>query len=85
FLDRVATLFALERLERHRGWYLESGYFAGAKAKAVRDQVNGLCRELRDDARALVDAFGIPDEVLRAPDGVRRPPGGVRRAPDRVS
>jgi len=66
----VATLFALERLERHRGWYLESGYFAGAKAKAIRDQVNALCREVRPEAGAMVDAFEIPDEVLRAPDGV---------------
>lgn len=69
-LRAVAELFALERLESHRGWYLESGYFEGAKARAVRAQVNALCRELRDQACFLVDAFGIPDDVLRAPDGI---------------
>lgn len=69
-LRTAAQLFALERLEHHRGWYLESGYFEGGKARAVRTQVNALCGELREQARFLVDAFGIPDEVLRAPDGV---------------
>ena len=29
--------------------------------------VNDLCRSLRPYARLLVDAFGIPDEVLGAP------------------
>ncbi|HSR42238.1 MAG TPA: acyl-CoA dehydrogenase, partial [Longimicrobiales bacterium] len=57
-------------LEHHRGWYLESGYFEGPKARAVRAQVNALCRELRGQAPFLVDAFGIPDDVLRAPDGL---------------
>jgi acyl-CoA oxidase len=35
--------------------------------------LNRLCDELRGDAEALVDAFGIPDGVLRAPIGVRDP------------
>ena len=56
---------ALERKQAH----LHPDDSAGAKSKAIRDQVNGLCREIRTDARPLVDAFGIPDEVLRAPDG----------------
>ena len=69
-LRTVSELYALDRMEAHRGWYLESGYFEPPKAKAVRAQVNALCRELRDLAPFLVDAFGIPDEVLRAPDGL---------------
>jgi len=70
-LRTVGQLFALERMEAHRGWYLESGYFEPGKSKAVRMQVNALCGELRDLAPFLVDAFGIPDDVLRAPDGAR--------------
>jgi acyl-CoA oxidase len=70
-LGRLHALFALSTLERNRGWYLESGYFEGPKAKAIRTLVNTLCRELRPDAVALVDAFGIPDQVLRAPAGLR--------------
>jgi acyl-CoA oxidase len=37
----------------------------------VTRAVNDLCNEVRGDAEALVDAFGIPDEVLRAPIGLR--------------
>jgi len=69
-LRTVGDLNALDRMEAHRGWYLESGYFEPPKAKAVRAQVNTLCNDLRDLAPFLVDAFGIPDDVLRAPDGL---------------
>ena len=43
----------------------------GPRCKAVTRAVNELCNGVRGDAEALVDAFGIPDEVLRAPIGVR--------------
>lgn len=66
-LEKLAALFALSRIEDDRGWFLENGYIEGAKAKAIRNAVNALCAELRPDAVALVDAFGIPDEVLAAP------------------
>lgn len=66
-LEKLCTLYALSRLEADRGWFLESGYFEGVKAKAIRQQVNRLCAELRPDAVALVDAFGIPDKLLGAP------------------
>jgi acyl-CoA oxidase len=39
----------------------------------VTREVNRLCDEVRGDAEALVDAFGIPDQVLRAPIGLRDP------------
>jgi acyl-CoA oxidase len=70
-LRTVGQLYALERMEAHRGWYLESGYFEPPKSRAVRARVNALCGELRELAPFLVDAFGIPDEVLGAPDGLR--------------
>ncbi|MGD2070344.1 MAG: acyl-CoA dehydrogenase [Gemmatimonadota bacterium] len=69
-LRLLSELWALERLEAHRGWYLESGFFEGSKSKAVRDRVNALCREVADVAVVLVDGFGIPDAVLRAPAGL---------------
>jgi len=59
-LERLRALFALERLEADRAWFLEAGYFEPAKAKAIRSEVNTLCGELEGDALALVDAFGIP-------------------------
>ena len=66
-LQSVRGLFALSRLEADRGWFQESGYLSSGKSKAIRTQVNNLCAELRPDAVALVDAFGIPDELLGAP------------------
>ena len=36
-------------------------------------QATGVQPEVRGDAEALVDAFGIPDQVLRAPIGLRDP------------
>ena len=66
-LDQVASLFALSTLERHRAWFLEAGYFDPPKSRAVRSEVNRLCREIRPHARVIVDAFGIPDSLVRAP------------------
>ena len=68
-LASLASLWALARLEADRGWFLESGYFEGPKARAIRAEVNALCGEVADHAGVLVDAFGIPDSVLRAPAG----------------
>lgn len=69
-LSRLRSLFALHRIEADRGWFQEQGYLAGSKAKAVRKLVNKLCDRVRPDALPLVDAFGIPDELLAAPIAV---------------
>ncbi len=69
-LASLATLWALSRMEADRGWFLETGYVEGGKARALRAEVNALCGEVRETARFLVDGFGIPDEVLAAPAGV---------------
>ncbi len=66
-LGRLADLFALARIELDRGWFQEHGYLESAKAKAIRRQVVARCGEIRPQALHLVDAFGIPDELLGAP------------------
>ena len=66
-LASLSSLYALHTMERHRGWFLEAGYFEPAKSRAVRTQVNRLCGDVRDMARFLVDGFGVPDEILAAP------------------
>ena len=66
-LNRLRSLHALSRIEEDRGWFLENGYLEGGKSKAIRAQVDVLCSELRCDALALVDAFGIPEQLLGAP------------------
>ena len=66
-LKKTIQLYALHTIEGHRGWYLESGYVAPNKSKAVRKAVDVLCAELRPEVGALVDGFGIPEKLLGAP------------------
>jgi acyl-CoA oxidase len=66
-LDKLCCLFALFRIERDHGWFMESGYLEGNKSKAIRSTIDRLCSALRQNAVALVDAFGIPNELLAAP------------------
>src|SRR3989440_8774168 len=63
-LDQVCDLHVLASLERDRAWFLEHGQLSASRAKAVITNVNRLCRDLRPRARLLVDAFGIPEELL---------------------
>lgn len=69
-LGTLQALFALETIEGHRAWYLESGYMEPTKTRAIRWLVNELCAEVRECSLFLVDGFGIPDAVLRAPAGL---------------
>ncbi len=70
-LNRLCDLYALYHIELDRGYLQEHGRLTGPRCKAVTRAVNDLCNQVRGDAEALVDAFGIPDEVLRAPIGLR--------------
>jgi acyl-CoA oxidase len=69
-LDRLCDLYALFQIELDRGYLQEHGRLTGSRCKALTREVNRLCDEVRGDAEALVDAFGIPDQVLRAPIGL---------------
>ncbi len=72
-LERLCDLHALAEIERDRAWFQEHGRISSTRAKAVTRSVNGLCEGLAEHAGELVDAFGIPDELLKAPIGL---PGG---------
>ncbi len=72
-LGRLCDLYALHRIEFDRGYLQEHGRLTGPRCKAVTREVNRLCDEVRGDGAALIDAFGIPDQVLRAPIGLRDP------------
>jgi len=65
-LGRVCDLYVLANLEADRGWFLEHGRLTPRQSKALTRVVNELCLTLRPHARALVDAFGIPEESLPA-------------------
>lgn len=45
-------------------------YLSPGKAKAMQRLQEELCSELRGVAVQLVDAFAIPDMILRAPIGL---------------
>lgn len=66
-LAKLCQLFALSQIEKHKGWYLEQDYMSGSKTKAIRQVVNKLAWEIRQNAVALTDAFGIPERLLSAP------------------
>jgi acyl-CoA oxidase len=66
-LTQLCQLYALHTIEQNRGWYLEQGYMEGVKTKTIRKVVNQLCWDIRQEAVALTDAFGIPDSCLAAP------------------
>ena len=65
-LNLVCDLFALSAIENDRAWFLEHGRLSTARSKAITAMVNDLCRRLRPHAVDLVDAFGVPPEMLRS-------------------
>jgi acyl-CoA oxidase len=70
-LDRLCDLHLLHTIESDRAWYLEHGRLSPSRSKTLTRTVNRLLDEVRADACELVDAFAIPDAVLRAPIGVK--------------
>ena len=63
----LCQLYALSTIEQHKGWYLEQDYMKGVKTKAIRREVDQLCKEVREHALDFVQAFEIPDSCLSAP------------------
>jgi acyl-CoA oxidase len=66
-LNLLCDLYALERLERDRGWFQEHGRITANRSKAVIRTVTELCHQVRPVALDLVEAFRIPDRLLAAP------------------
>ncbi len=67
-LALLCDLHALSTIEADRAWFMEHGRLSSARSKAISREVNALCRRVRPIAVDLVDAFGVPTEVLRSPD-----------------
>ena len=65
-LGLLCDLFALSTLEADRGWFMEHNRLTTNRSKAISREINDLCRKLRPLAVDLVDAFGVPEEMLRA-------------------
>ncbi|MFJ3781970.1 acyl-CoA dehydrogenase [Streptomyces sp. NPDC090093] len=67
-LGLLCDLFALSTIEADRAWFMEHGRLTVQRSKALTREVNDLCRKVRPLAVDLVDAWGVPPEVLRAAD-----------------
>lgn len=63
-LERLCSLYALTSINDDRAWFTEHNRISTGRAKAIGAQINALCAELRPDALALVDGFGIPGSWL---------------------
>lgn len=66
-LDTLRQLFGLWHMSQDIGWFQENSLIEPMKARAIREQINLLCNEVRQQAVHLVDSFGIPDKCLGAP------------------
>ncbi|MEW1929270.1 acyl-CoA dehydrogenase family protein [Streptomyces sp. NPDC088360] len=67
-LGLLCDLFALSTIEADRAWFMEHGRLTVQRSKAIRREVNDLCRKVRPIVADLVAAWGIPQQMLRSPD-----------------
>lgn len=66
-LNALCDLYALSAIEADRAWFMEHGRLTTQRSKAITREVGALCRRIRPVARELVDAFAVPEPLLRAP------------------
>lgn len=67
-LGLLCDLHALATIEADRAWFMEHGRLTVGRSKAITREVNDLCRKVRPIAVDLVDAWGVPQAMLRSPD-----------------
>ena len=67
-VNLLCDLHALSTIEADRAWFMEHGRLSSARSKAISREVGSLCRKIRPLAVDLVDAFGVPEEMLRSPE-----------------
>ncbi|TQM33523.1 acyl-coenzyme A oxidase [Nocardia bhagyanarayanae] len=64
--DLVCDLFVYTMLEENSAWFIMHRFMSVERAKAVRRGVNELVDRLRPHALTLVEAMGVPENMLRA-------------------
>ncbi|SLJ82214.1 Putative acyl-CoA oxidase [Mycobacteroides abscessus subsp. abscessus] len=62
----MCDLFVYTLLEENSAWYIMHRFMSVERAKAVRRGVNELVDRLRPHALTLVEAMGVPEEMLHA-------------------
>ncbi|KAL5015832.1 hypothetical protein ScPMuIL_005421 [Solemya velum] len=69
-LQKLGSLFALWSLEKHIATLYQGGYITGsAPPYLIRESILRLCREVKDESIALIDAVAPTDFVLDSPIG----------------
>ncbi|KAI8991758.1 acyl-CoA dehydrogenase/oxidase C-terminal [Mycotypha africana] len=68
-LEKLCLLYGLYTIEENAGAFLQYEYFTPAQIEFVRSIVNKLCKEARDQAIPLVDAFNLSDYIINSPLG----------------
>jgi acyl-CoA oxidase len=67
-LTLLCDLYALTTIEQDRAWWMEHGRLTSQRSKAISREINSLCGKIRPLAVDLVNAFGVPEEMLRSQD-----------------
>lgn len=62
--EQVRHVFFLDMIKTNAAWYLEQNLLTGTRTKAARAALNDLVDSLGPWSKPLVDAFGIPDNIL---------------------
>ncbi|MEA5054631.1 MAG: acyl-CoA dehydrogenase [Propionicimonas sp.] len=65
-LEKLCSLYALSSIDADRGWFLEHNRISSTRSKALGEQLNLLCREVRPHALPLVEGMGVPEGWLGA-------------------
>lgn len=63
-MNKLATLYALWRMDQNAAWFMVNGYFTTDIVQALQDKINELCTELLPHSISLVDSFGVPNHFL---------------------
>ena len=61
----LSDLYALSAIERDRAWFMEHGRLSTAAPRRSSRWSTSCAGRLRPHAADLVDAFGVPPEMLR--------------------
>jgi acyl-CoA oxidase len=65
-MNLLLQTFALNAIFEDRGWYLENDFISNDKSKAIRKILASLYKQIRPKAKLYIEAFGIPDALLKA-------------------
>jgi acyl-CoA oxidase len=65
-LESLCSLYAIESIHSDRAWFLEHHRISAARSKALEEQIDTLCGQLRPNALALVEGLGVPAPWLSA-------------------